>query len=95
MGDLFYQVYTDQGSSHVSRATEEVRLYSGVFNFIATWVLVVTWDRVPPFPGVGDLETLKVRSCFCDLSDVCCSSFLVIVWLLRFVSMFECFFVLL
>ena len=50
---VYYQVYKQaEGSSAavLSMATKDVQRYTGKFaNFEATWVLVVTWEKLCPY----------------------------------------------
>ncbi|XP_068080923.2 uncharacterized protein si:ch73-181m17.1 isoform X2 [Danio rerio] len=47
-GVISYQQYTY--GSVISNATQDINLYFPDLRFSATWVFVVTWDRVPYYP---------------------------------------------
>lgn len=47
-GDISYQQYTS--GSVISNATQDINQYFPDLRFSATWVFVVTWDRVPYYP---------------------------------------------
>ena len=51
---VYYQVYKpktkDSSADILGIATEDVQRYTGKFaNFEATWVLVVTWEKLCPY----------------------------------------------
>nr|XP_017214054.1 uncharacterized protein si:ch211-39f2.3 isoform X2 [Danio rerio] len=48
-GDISYQQYTS--GSVISNATQDINQYFPDLRFSATWVFVVTWDRVPYYPN--------------------------------------------
>ena len=49
-GSIQYEVHTGSASSFLSQVSDFISNYTDS-DFAGTWMLVVQWDRVPPFPG--------------------------------------------
>ncbi|XP_072311915.1 IgGFc-binding protein-like [Eucyclogobius newberryi] len=44
----------------LQQATRDINKYFPIYNFVASWVFVATWDRVAYYPNVGDGSTIQV-----------------------------------
>ena len=49
VGNIYYHLYTDTRSPLLLHASKELSQFTGDFNI--TWLMVVTWDRVPQYQG--------------------------------------------
>ena len=50
VGSIQYEVHTGRENSQISLVNQFISNYTND-EFAGTWMLLVQWDQVPPFPG--------------------------------------------
>ena len=67
-GSIQYEVHTGSASSFLLQVSDFISNYTDG-DFAGTWMLVVQWDQVPPYPG-----SISTVVSFYNVIEVCMST---------------------